>query len=410
MIISKTNKFLYFFLSLTIFVGLYLGEDSSGSGGFIGDFKQTLPLVKNPFQVEMFGEGNMIDMKFPIHYYIASIVYLLLKNDFYLRFFYSTISLICPYIFYLCLKNKYKTIDLNILYSLSLIIFIFPTFRSSAIWANTQITAIIFFLFALYFFTKWEFKKSINLNLLLLLFFMALAVYTRQEYSLPYLYFVFYFFKTLKFVDFIKTSLIILVLAIPGLFLVIKYPGLIPIYLTIDLYDSFLVNTSILSLYLVPLFFIAYFQESEIKNSNYKHLLLPVVVSFFIVIFCSLNFNYNFIMGGGFFVKASIILFDNLYLFYFTAFLGLIFIYLLSLENKNNLVLSLILILGFSSYVVFQKYFEPMFFLLFFLVYETKLTKNLLKKKLNIIFLQLYFVLYLCAALINNYFLITKKL
>ena len=405
--ITNINKFLYFFLSLSIFVGLFIGEDSSGSGGFVLDFRHTLPLIKNPFHPEIFGG---IDMKFPVHYYIGSVIYLLVKNDFYLRFFYSAISLICPYIFYCCLKEKYKKIDLNILFLFSLVIFMFPTFRSSAIWANTQITAIIFFLISLYYFTIWDSKKSINLNLIFMLFFMTLAVYTRQEYSLPYLYFVFYFYRELKFDQFIKTCLIIFLLAVPGLILVYFNPALIPMYLNIDIFDSLLVNLSILSFYLIPIFIIIYLLNRKAKNINIKNCIIGLFISLIVVGICALNFNYNFKMGGGFFIKASIILFKNLYFFYFTSFLGLFFIYLLSLENRNNLILSLILIFGFSSYVIFQKYLEPMFFLLLFLVYKTDLTKSLLTKKINVILFQFYFFTYLSAALLNDYFAITKSL
>jgi hypothetical protein len=407
MTISKTNKFLYFFFAFTIYVGLYFGEDSSGSGGFIADFKTTLPLFKDPFQSAMFGG---LDMKFPLHYYIGYVVYSLVKNDFYLRFFYSTVSLAIPYIFYLSLKEKYKLINLNFLFQLSLTIFLFPAFRSSAIWANTQITAIMFFVLALYFFSKWEVKKTININLMLLLFFMALAVYTRQEYALPYLYFVYYFYRELNLKNFIKTCLAILLLAIPGLYLVILYPTLVPVYLTIDLYDSLLVNASILSFYLIPIFFIVYFIDGELKNLNIQRAVVGALICFFVVVFCSLNFNYNFRLGGGFFLKLSALLFNNFFFFYFTSFLGFFFIYLLVLDNKKNLIISLILLFGFSSYYITQKYFEPMFFLLLFLVCETKLTKNLLMKRLNVVLLQLYFLFYLTAAISNNYLLLTKKL
>lgn len=408
MYISNTNKILYFFFSLTVFIGLFVGEDSSGSGGFMLDFKNTLTLVKDPFHPGIYGA---IDMKFPIHYYIGSLIYSFVKNDFYYRFFYSTIALVCPYLFFCCLKKKYKKINLNLLFLASLLIFMLPTFRSSAIWANTQITAIIFFLISLYFFTKWENKKKkITSDLISMLFFHALAVYTRQEYSLPYLYFVYYFYKQLRFIEFIKTCFIIFLLAIPGLILVYLNPGLIPFYLTIDIYDSLLVNSSIIGFYLLPFFIVNFLLN---KKKNYLHIkqyITACLISLFAIILCSQNFNYNFYMGGGFFIKASIILFKNLYFFYFTSFLGLFLIYLLSLENKDNLILSLILLFGFSSYVIFQKYFEPMFLLLFFLVYKTESIKGLLKRKINIVFIQLYFFLYLIAAMMNDYFEITKNL
>ena len=36
--------------------------------------------------------------------------------------------------------------------------------------------------------------------------------------------------------------------------------------------------------------------------------------------------------------------------------------------NRENLILILILIFGFSAYIIYQKYYEPMFLLLLFLV------------------------------------------
>ena len=65
-----TNKFLYFILGLSLFIDLYFNIDSAGSGGFIIDFKSTWPIVENPL-----GYKAVHDMKFPLHYYIAAIIY-----------------------------------------------------------------------------------------------------------------------------------------------------------------------------------------------------------------------------------------------------------------------------------------------------------------------------------------------
>ena len=45
--ISLLNKSLYLLLSLSLFIGFYFGEDSSGSGGHIADFNNTWQLVLN---------------------------------------------------------------------------------------------------------------------------------------------------------------------------------------------------------------------------------------------------------------------------------------------------------------------------------------------------------------------------
>ena len=58
-------------------------------------------------------------------------------------------------------KIKYTKIDVNNLFLFSLILFLLPSVRSAAVWPNTQITAIIFFLISLFYFLRWEIKKSL---------------------------------------------------------------------------------------------------------------------------------------------------------------------------------------------------------------------------------------------------------
>ena len=65
---------------------------------------------------------------------------------------------------------------------------------------------------------------------------------------------------------------------------------------------------------------------------------------------------------------------------------------------------------GFSSWIIFQKYFEPMFLILLFLVFETKLTNEFLKKKKNIIIYLFFISFYFFTALLNNIFGITKSI
>ncbi len=147
--IDNLNKVFYFLLSISIFIELYFNIDSAGSGGFIADFKSTWPLVENPLNF-----STNLDIKFPLHYYIAAVIYKLSNDKEIFRFVYCLISLVIPYLFFLCLKIKFKKIKLNNLFLFSLIIFLLPSFRSAAIWPNTQITGIFFFLVSLFFFFK----------------------------------------------------------------------------------------------------------------------------------------------------------------------------------------------------------------------------------------------------------------
>ena len=96
--------------------------------------------------------------------------------------------------------------------------------------------------------------------------------------------------------------------------------------------------------------------------------------------------------------------FNNLYFFFVTSFIGIILIMLIFKENKNTLILFLLLIFGFSSYQIFQKYFEPMFITLLFSLIEFSKIKLIFKNYINIVLFQSYFIVYLISAIINDIF------
>ena len=101
--INGKNKLLFCLLSIGLFVGFYFGEDSSG-GGSIVDFASTWPLVENLFYYD-----GALEIKFPLHYYIASLIYYIVADKEVLRLIYVTASIFIPLLFYRCLKEKYST-------------------------------------------------------------------------------------------------------------------------------------------------------------------------------------------------------------------------------------------------------------------------------------------------------------
>ena len=64
-----------------------------------------------------------------------------------------------------------------------------------------------------------------------------------------------------------------------------------------------------------------------------------------------LLFDYNYLVGG-YFIKLSKIIFDNLYLFYLTSIIGFFLMYILSKENNLNLLLNLIVIFSISASII----------------------------------------------------------
>ena len=410
--ISLLNKSLYLLLSLSLFIGFYIGDDSSGSGGHIADFNNTWQLVLN-FQKSLFIDFTKWIAIFPLHYIILSKIQTLVQDQYLLRLFHCTISLIIPYLFYVCLKNKFENVDKNLLFLFSLIIFLLPSFRSGAIWANSQITGLIFFLLSLVFFTSWIKKKDfnrINLDLFLQVAFMSLAVYTRQLYAAVFLYFVFLYYKNLKFKTFLLSCIIIFIFALPGIFLVLNFPILLGLTYDGRFYNSILVNSSIISFYLIPIYFSLFFAKQNSFHLKDKKIIIAASISVFIVSIFSYYFNYDFRLGGGFFLKLSIILFDNFYLFFASSLIGLFLISLLSFEDKDNFILLALLILAFSGFYIAQKYFEPIFLLLLFVVLETKISHKFFSNFKHTYFYYSYILIYFVSAVINDVFKITKSI
>ena len=239
---------------------------------------------------------------------------------------------------------------------------------------------------------------------------MSLAVYTRQLYAVIFLYLVFLYYRKLNFKVFFLACLIIFLFAIPGILLVFNFPSIISTSLNNSYYNSILINSSIISFYLVPIYFFLFFNKDININLKDKKIIIVSILLLISVVIFAQNFDYNFRMGGGFFLKLSYILFNNFYLFFLTSFAGLFFLYLVLLEDKNSFFLTILLLFVFTSSAIFQKYFEPMFLLIFFLMLETKASyKFFANYKYTYIYYS-YILLYFASSIINDIFQITKNI
>ena len=390
--ISITNKLLFVFLSFSLLVGLYFGEDSSG-GGTILDFNSTFPMVENPFSFR-----DDINWHFPLHYYIAGFFYNISGSLNFLKFSFVFLCFFVPILFYVSLRNKYQKINKNNLFLFSLILFLIPSLRTSAIWPNSHFTATLFLIASIIYFIKWEEEKkfhSITANLFLTITLMSLAVYTRQLYALIFLFFVFIFFKKLEFKTFCKTSLLILLFALPGIYMVLNWPKTLTLSFDLRIYNSILVNASIISFYLIPFYFFYLWSEKKI---DYKAAIFSIIS----VLILSFFFDYNYKLGGGAFIKLSMLLLNNFYLFYLTSIAGIYILFILCKDNFANFTLTSLIIFGFSATILPQKYFEPMMLILFFTIYNSDLFVNILKDKKKIIYSFIYFAIYLLSAILND--------
>ena len=407
-----SGKIYFFLLAASLIVGFFFNEDASG-GGSAADFYNTwgynLALKEN-----LFIDSSPWTDHFPLHHIFLSRLHYLISDEYFIRLFFCIFSISVPFLFLLNLQVKFEMINKNILWFLASLIFILPSFRYSAIWANDHITSFFFILLSTLFFLKWDKKKnyeSLDINIILQVFFLSLAVYCRQYYALLFLYFMFVYLQKLKLKAFIILSFLVFFLSLPGIWIVYNQQNLISLYSTSRFADSLLVNSSILSFYLIPIFFCLFINKRNQLSDNKKFFIFSVFISTVVVYILSLSFDYNFKVGGGFLLKLSILLFDNNYLFYLSSILGFVLLSKLSWEDKNNFILIFLILFGFSGYTYnFQKYYEPLFLFIFFLLLNSKFSFNFLKSYKNLIFLNFYVLIYLILAIINDIYRITENI
>ena len=117
------------------------------------------------------------------------------------------------------------------------------------------------------------------------------------------------------------------------------------------------------------------------------------LISLSILVLCSINFEYNGVVGGGIILKLSNILFDNQYLIFPAAFFGIYFLLYFTQNTFPNYILVILLLITFNTgYFIFQKYLEPMFYIIFLNFFDKYKISQSIKKNNYIIVI--YFSIY----------------
>lgn len=395
-------------------LNFYFDLDPSGSGGTKADFVNTWPYVemlsKNFY---LFGSGYTDNT--PLGYMLLSWIYLIFNDQYYVRVVYFIFSYLTIVIFYKAIKEKYSIQNRNNLILFSSIIILMPAFLSGAIWSNNSILANIFFILFIICFNRWfkdEKQNKFNKLVFLQIFYLALAVYTRQYYAIFFIFLLFQLYWRLNYKNFFLALLIIFLFSLPGFYIILNDIAPLRTVFSYKIYNTFLISPSIISFYLIPFFFITY-----LFNKKDVSVLMPGKNNFSLIIFIiffvftlALIFDYNLHIGGGFFFKLSQLLFKNNIFGYITSIIGLYLLYLIFRISTSNKILIILLLILFPSYYIFQKYFEPMFLIIFILLLDLKFLKTYLKNKLMIFYTLGYFVLYLFVAIFNDAMQITKSM
>ena len=308
------------------------------------------------------------------------------------------ISFLLPLIVFFLFKERFENLDKSTVLLLSSLIIILPVFQFTAIWGNNHNTALIFFCLGILYlnsFIKTNFKK--NSKLIISIIFLTLSCYTKQFYIFFFIFLLIFLLNKISFKRFVFISSIVILLAIPGIYFVILNPLLffgLKQNIT-NLNSAILVSASMILFYLIP-----FVIQTIINNYNNNKLnliylfdkkifLISLITSFL----CSLNFMYNGNVGGGVILKLSYYLINNPYLVIPASFFGIYFLLYFSQKTLSNYVLVILLLVTFSTgFFIFQKYFEPMFYIIFLSFFDKTKILQSIKKSNYVIFI--YFSIY----------------
>tara|TARA_Y100000816_G_scaffold289023_1_gene274689 strand:- start:1766 stop:2680 length:915 start_codon:yes stop_codon:yes gene_type:complete len=281
----------------------------------------------------------------------------------------------------------------------SFLILLLPNFQASAIWGNNHITSLVFLLASIFFLNSNNnnLPRS-RINIFLIIFFLSLTCYIRQYYVIFFPFFILKILETNK-KNFLYILFLLVILSLPGFLYLSINPKLL--YFGQELpditnfYSSIIIVLSIISFFLLP-FFILDFKEN-LKKINFflrkKSNLFLILLLISVLIYFCFNFKYEGMIGGGIFYKLSNLIFKNNLFLFIVSFLSLFI--LISFKNDKYLFLILIIpiIISFGSgFYIFQKYFDPLIYLIFFLLFDKKIIESIMKKQL--IFPLIYFSIY----------------
>ena len=392
---SNYKDKIIFVLSISLlFLSFYLNEDGSG-GGARGDFEVTYGFILALQENLLADPKDWTLVHTPLHFIILSFVTRFISNTDLLRLVFCIFSLSLPLLFFSSLLiSKIENILRSNVLILSTVILFIPSFRYTSIWGNNLITSLFFFILSIYFFKKWEENKKnfIDKNSLYQIIFLVLATYTRQYFAVFFLYFLFRYFLMFDFKEFMKIFLLCVLSSLPVLYYTYLFPELLTgQHISLKAINFFLLgNLSIMSITIFPIIMI----NMIYGNIEFKKIVLPTIISFITVLILSLNFEPVSWKGGGVNFMISQKLFNNHIYFYLTSFITLSSFIYIFLEKRENFIILVILTFMFFSMQVYQRYYEPMFFIIFFTLIKTNLINVFLRKFSASFYLLLYFVGY----------------
>jgi hypothetical protein len=409
-----SDKFIlgfYFLCYSSLILGFYLNENSTG-GAFL-DY-QNQNIIINFFVDDFYKTLLTYDQFSTRHSPVLLILISLLKkidfSDTMIRLTYLHINLLLPYFFYKILKIKFPSNKNFVLFLLSCIIFLSPTFRSLSVWPDSRILGLLLFTISIFFYIKFEKVQKYKYAILNIIFY-TLSSYISPNFSVFSIFFVFKFFFTYRLsLKFIYIILINIILCAPAFIYLLSLesnflfksavPGASVDYnLWFNFSNKILCISTIIVFYLIPFLATNIIKINLQIISEKKYFFLTTI---FLYLICLYYFNYQLEYGGGgIFFQTSNKFFSNNYLFYFISFLSILMCNYLGSINKFNYVLLFLIILSNPQLTIYHKYFDPFLYIAFFSLFNLNIDQKILCSNKTIIFFHIFSVFFLIISFLK---------
>ena len=414
-ILTFKNVSFFLFFYLTLVTGFFFGENLNyGSyGDWVGGNREPIKDFSNNFTYTFLNFDSYGHRHSPVYLIFLSLFLDLGLDLNQIRLVHLHLCISLIIVFYQCLRLLFSNINNNYLFLLSLIIFLSPTFRSLAIWPDSRLPGLIFFVLTIYFFLK--FRKTDNLKYTwYTCISLLVSSYISPNFSIFFPYFFFFFlkefgFKKLRFLivfNFLASLPILYYIFILDLnFLAAgKTPSLNneSINFSFNLSDKLMIISSIIFFHLSPILIMDNF-FNQFKNFLDKRFIIIVPLVVCLIYFFNYQLSYT---GGGVFFILSNLLFDNNYFFYIGSFFFISFVLYIASFSLNNFFLLTLLIVSNIQNTIYHKYYEPLIFIMFFTLIKYPGVENFLKKKNNIFYLYLLSVTYILMRVFKINYLV----
>lgn len=433
---NKIQKITTILLSLLIVVSYFFGfifsENSIGSGGYNGDLSwmwDNFEIFKNENLLQAIKSddffGNRTALLYILNIYLNPFIN---EIDEY-RFSITIFSLLAPYILYLCIKEKYKNINYEIILLLSCIILLSPFYRTSSFWGMEIQYGIISSLLSILFFLKINNKENTSYkNIFLSIFFSSITVYFDVKLIIiPLFIYLTILFSRLDNKMKLFSSISYMLLAIPFFLLIFHWKGLVPVATqqANPLQVSHLMNsrfhmvnilfaTNMIGFYLFPFLILKknFIKSIKIKINIFNLILLILFIVY--LIYFLINNLYDYVdllpkesggykdhFGLGYSDKLAGILFDNRnlsLLFNSIIFLTSVIIIIVFINSNyiNFFLILFFLLLSAALFPLMQEYFDPYIYIISLLLAKNEYDFTYLKR--NFIFL--FFSLFLISSVV----------